>query len=274
MIAFEGVTLRYPRAARPAVDAVSLDAAASRVTAIVGPNGSGKSTLVRGLLGRLPVEAGTIRIGGRTLDRLDRREAAQLMAVVTQREESIFPLAVREFVALGRYAHGGPLSREGAADRDAVVRALDRAGVAPLADRRTDALSGGEWQRVRLARALAQQSPAVVLDEPTTFLDVSHAMELFELLDSLAVEGHAVLVISHELNLVARFAAHLVLLHQGRTVAAGTPREVLRPEVLEPVYEWPLAVVRDASTDHLNVVPLRARDRGQRLTSSPDPSSA
>ncbi len=259
MIAFEDIVLTYPRAVTPAVDGVSLEAKAATVTAVVGPNGSGKSTLVRALLGRIRAQRGRVVLSGDPLDSLDRREIARRVGVVTQREESVFPLAVRECVALGRFAHGGPLARENRRDREAVSEAMQRAGVADLADRRTDALSGGEWQRVRVARALAQQTPALVFDEPTTFLDVSHEMELFELLESLAADGRAVLVVSHQLNLVARFAHQLVLLHRGRVVATGTPADVLRPEVLEPVYEWPLAVTHDVVAGAPSVVPLRSR---------------
>lgn len=260
MITFEDVVLSYQRTLAPAVNGVSLRALSSTVTAVVGPNGSGKSTLVRALLGRLRAERGRILLGNDSLDLLTRREIAQRVAVVTQREESVFPVGVQEFVALGRFAHGGPLAPENRHDREAVSTALRRAGVDRLADRRTDALSGGEWQRVRVARALAQQTPALVLDEPTTFLDVSHEMELFELLESLAGEGRAVLVVSHELNLVARFADQLVLLHRGKVVATGSPADVLRPEVLEPVYGWPLAVTYDAVAGAPSVVPLRARN--------------
>ena len=261
MIAFEDVVLTYPRAATSAIAGVSLTAPTATVTAVVGPNGSGKSTLVRALLGRIRAQRGRILLSGESLDSLDRREIARRVGVVTQREESVFPLVVREFVALGRFAHGGPLAPENTVDRDAVSDALRRAGVAELADRRTDALSGGEWQRVRVARTLAQQTPAIVLDEPTTFLDVSHEMELFELLESLASEGRAVLVVSHQLNLVARFAHQLVLLHRGRVVATGTPADVLRSEVLEPVYDWPLAVTHDVLTGSPSVVPLRSPAR-------------
>src|SRR5690606_26035181 len=157
-----------------------------------------------------------------------------------QREEPVFPLTVRDFIALGRYPHGGAFAGRSRADRDAIDTAVARADVAAFVDRRTDELSGGEWQRVRIARALAQGARAIALDEPTTFLDIAHEMAVFELLDSLARSGHTVLLVSHQLNLVARFADHLVLLHHGSIAAAGTPAEVMRGDVLERVYEWPL----------------------------------
>jgi iron complex transport system ATP-binding protein len=126
-------------------------------------------------------------------------------------------------------------------------------------DRPTDALSGGEWQRVRIARALAQGGAALVLDEPTTFLDVAHEMAVFELLDALAREGQAILLVSHQLNLVARFADHIVLLHKGRVAADGAPSDVMRGEILERVYEWPLVVSRDPAVGAPVLVPLRGR---------------
>lgn len=259
MIELDGVVLRYRGAREPAVRGVSLTAAAGRVTAVVGPNGSGKSTLVRALLGRLRPEAGRLALDGVPLAALDRREVARRLAVVPQREEPVFPLAVRDFIALGRFPHGGPFARGGADDRAAIARAVDRADVRGFLDRRTDELSGGEWQRVRIARALAQGGRALVLDEPTTFLDVAHEMAVFELLDALAREGMGVLLVSHQLNLVARFADHIVLLHHGRIAAAGTPAEVMRGAVLERVYEWPLVVARDPAVGAPVLVPLRGR---------------
>ena len=126
-------------------------------------------------------------------------------------------------------------------------------------NRRTDELSGGEWQRVRLARALAQGGEVLVLDEPGTFLDVGHEMAAFELLDALAREGRTVLLVSHQLNLVARFAAQIVVLHNGRVVADGPPAEVIRGEVLEPVYDWPLVVARDPVGGAPVLIPLKRR---------------
>lgn len=259
MIRFENVVLQYPGTAAPAVNGVSLEAQRGRVTAVVGPNGSGKSTLVRALLGRIATKSGRITLDSTALDTLERRAIAQQMAVVPQREEPVFPLDVREYIALGRHPHGGPFAGRDAADREAISRAVDRASVAEFLGRTTDALSGGEWQRVRIARALAQGGAALVLDEPTTFLDIAHEMAVFELLDSLAREGLAVLLVSHQLNLVARFADHIVLMHRGTVAAAGTPAEVMRGEILERVYEWPLVISRDPAVGAPVLVPLRNR---------------
>lgn len=257
MIRFEEVAVRYPRAAARAVDGVTLEAMDGAVTAIVGPNGSGKSTLVRALLRRVPLEGGRITVEGDDAATMDLGALARRVAVVPQREEPAFPIGVREYVALGRHPHRGLWRAATAADDGAVDAALARADALALAGRRTDALSGGEWQRVRVARALAQEADALVLDEPSAFLDVGHEMALFELLDAIAVQGHAVLLVSHQLNLVARFARRMVLMHQGRVAAAGTPAVVMDGPTLERVYEWPLVVTRDPAIGAPTLVPLR-----------------
>jgi iron complex transport system ATP-binding protein len=235
VIAFSAVCVRYRGARLRALDDVSLDAPRGRLTAVVGPNGSGKSTLVRALIGQVPLEAGVVEVDGRAMQESDRPALARRLAVVTQREEPAFPLGVREYVGLGRYPHLGLFRGVGAADTDAVERAVERTEIRPYLDRAITELSGGEWQRVRLARALAQGGDALVLDEPTTFLDVGHAMAVFELLSQLAGDGQAVLLVSHQLNLVARFAHHMVLMRAGRVVAAGAPADVMQGRVLETV---------------------------------------
>ena len=261
MIAFGGVVVRYPRAVRAAVDGVSFDAPRGTITAIAGPNGSGKSTLVRALLGRVPIAAGSITVDGEDASRLDRRELARRVAVVSQREEPAFPLAVHDYIALGRHPHAHVWSAVDPAGRTAIDRAIVEAEVEPLIDRTTDELSGGEWQRVRIARALAQDASALVLDEPTTYLDIAHEMSAFELLDALARRNQAILVVSHQLNLVARFAHRVVLLHDGRVAASGSPAEVMRGDVLERVYDWPLVVTRDPAVGAPALLPLRGRRR-------------
>jgi iron complex transport system ATP-binding protein len=259
MIEFDDVAVRYPRGTSPALGGVTLEARRGRLTAIVGPNGSGKSTLVRALIGRIAIERGAIRIDGAAASVLGPAELARRVAVITQREDLAFPLVVSEYVALGRFPHLGIWHAAAAADRQAIDSSIDAAGVAALRERRIDALSGGEWQRVRLARALAQGGDALVLDEPTAFLDVGHEMSVFELLHGLARAGKAVLLISHQLNLVARFADQLVLLHRGAVAAAGPPDAVMQADILERVYEWPLVVSRDPAVGAPALVPLRRR---------------
>ena len=259
-IHFESLTVTYPRRSIPAIDNVSFQAAPGMITAVVGPNGSGKSTLVRALLRRIAVQHGRIVVGDDDVAMLHPRALARRVAIVPQREEPLMSLSVSDFVALGRHAHRGAFGAMSRGDSRAVASALTRAGVEDMHDRRINELSGGEWQRTRIARALAQDTTILVLDEPTTFLDIAHEMAVFELLDLLAREGSTVLLISHQLNLVARFASHIVLLDHGRVAAAGSAADVMRGAVLEQVYRWPLVVTRDAAVGSLALLPLRSRD--------------
>lgn len=237
-----GLSVRYPRSARPALSDVSVELTAGQLLAIVGPNGSGKTTLLRALLGTLPLAAGSVELIGRPLGAWGPQEMAQVVGVVTQREETLFPLTVEETVALGRYAHLGPVASPGEADRRVVADAMHRADVGALAARRTDTLSGGEWQRVRIARALAQEPRLLVLDEPTASLDIRHEMEVFELARGLAGQGIATLLVTHHLNLAARYADRLLLLHEGGCVVDGAPAEVLTPQHVTRVFDWPVAI--------------------------------
>ena len=257
MIAVEDLVVSYPAATANAVDGVSFSSPTGQITALAGPNGSGKSTIVRALLGRVDVVRGKAVIGGDDARGLTPNALAQKMAVVPQREETTFPMRVRDYVALGRYPHLGLWKSPGIDDQHAVDAALTQSGVDDLADRTTDALSGGEWQRVRIARALAQQAPALVLDEPTTFLDVAHEMAIFELLASLARKGLAILLVSHQLNLVARFANTIILLNHGRVALSGSPIQVMNAERLESIYGWPVVVTRDPAVGAPALVPLR-----------------
>lgn len=233
---------------------------AGSLYAVLGPNGSGKSTLMRVLLGVLPMEKGTVRIEGRDLKRWGRRELARTVGAVPQVEQIAFPFTVRDFVAMGRYPHLGPLSPEGERDRRAVASALERCEVADLAHRPLATLSGGELQRVRIARALAQEPRALVLDEPTANLDLKHEMAILQLLRASADEGMTVLLITHHINLAARFADRLLLLHKGSVAAEGTATQVFREEILERVYQWPLAVREDPLANAPQVIPLQAAD--------------
>jgi len=258
MIRVNDVVVSYATGTRAALDGVSLAADRGEVTAVVGPNGSGKSTLVRALLGRVPLRRGTIALDGRAHDQWTAVERARKLAVLPQREEALFSLTVREYVGLSRYVHRSTWMRERTADRAAVDAALQSAGVSDLAERRTDEVSGGEWQRARVARALAQATDGLVLDEPTTFLDMGHEMAVFELLHRLALGGKAVLLVSHQLNLVARFAHRMVLLHEGRVISSGTVADVMQASVLERVYAWPLVITRDPAVGAPTLVPLRS----------------
>ena len=257
MITVSDLVVSYPGAARNAVDGVSFVAASGKLTALAGPNGSGKSSIVRALLGRADVVRGSVAVANSDVSTLSLAELARRVAVVPQREETAFPIRVREYVALGRYPHLGLWRAATKVDEMAVSDALEKAGVEDLADRDTDALSGGEWQRVRIARALAQKTPALVLDEPTTFLDAAHEMAIFELLSSLARSGLAVLLVSHQLNLVARFADTIVLLNAGKIATSGPPRDVMKADRLESIYGWPVVITHDPAVGAPALVPLR-----------------
>jgi iron complex transport system ATP-binding protein len=251
------ITVRYRRPHAAALDRVSCQVTGSELVAVVGPNGSGKTTLVRALLGLVPLESGSVTVDDRPVSAWSRRSLAQVVGVVGQQEEAVFPLSVAETVMLGRYARLGPVSAPGAADRAAVQASLERCDIVSLAQRPIDSLSGGEWKRVRIARALAQEPRALMLDEPTASLDVRHEMELFELIRQLVDGGLAGLVITHHLNLAARFSHRIVLLDRGAVVAMGTPAEVLRRETLSRVFEWPVAAT-SRSDGSPQVVPRRA----------------
>ena len=254
---FDDVTLAYAQKAAPVVRHVSLAAPAGVITAVVGPNGSGKSSLVRGVLGLMPERSGRILAGNTELPRTATKATSRLVAVMPQRESLAFPMLVRDYVALARAPFLGLWDSPTVGDHVIVRDAMQRADVHGFADRRTDELSGGEWQRVRLARTLAQDTPILLLDEPTTFLDIGHEMATFESLAREAQRGRAVVLVSHTLTLVARFADQIVLMHEGRVAAAGAPRDVMQAATLEAVYGWPLVVSHDPAVGAPTLVPLR-----------------
>lgn len=243
LLRLQDVHYRYPAATHDALHGVSLAIAPRQFHAVLGPNGSGKTTLVRVALGGLVPATGTAEIDGRAAHLWPRQELARVLGVVPQREDNLFPQRVRETVLLGRYPHLSLWGRERADDHDAVDRALRACDVAHLADRWLWTLSGGEYQRVRVARALAQEPKLLVLDEPGMSLDLKHEMGLFELVLGLVHgQGLGVLMITHDLNLAARFADSLLLLEGGRPVAAGAPNDVLTQQTVETVFSWPVAM--------------------------------
>ena len=253
----EGLVVRYPGLPAAALDGVSLEVPAGSLYAVLGPNGSGKSTLMRALLGRAPVAAGRVALDGRPLGEWGRRDLARAVGAVAQAESIAFPLSTRELVAMGRYPYLGPLEGERDEDRSAVARALEACDVAGLAEREVTTLSGGELQRARIARALAQQPRALVLDEPTSSLDIRHEMAILELLRGAASAGMTILLITHGLDVAAQFADRMLLLSRGKAAAEGTPAEVMRENVLAAVYEWPISVRKDPDTGVPRVTPRR-----------------
>ena len=248
LLRLDGVRYRYPGATSDALQGVSLAIAPREFHAVLGPNGSGKTTLVRVALGSLTPLVGRADIDRRPASMWSRQDLAKLVGVVPQREENLFPQRVRETVLLGRYPHLSLWGRERAEDHDAV----------DLADRWLWTLSGGEYQRVRLARALAQEPRLLVLDEPTASLDLRHEMELFELVRALVDgPGLAALMITHHVNLAARFADEVLILAEGRAVARGAPADVLTRETVERVFSWPVAI--EPFDGRPQMIPLRQR---------------
>ena len=252
------LVVRYPGQGRPALDGVTMTVPAGTLYAVLGPNGSGKSTLMRALMGVTPADRGAALIDGRDVTSWSRRDLARAVGAVSQSETIAFPLTVREMVAMGRYPHLAPLAGERDVDRLAIRDALAECDVSELANRDVTTLSGGERQRVRIARALAQEPRALVLDEPTNSLDIKHEMAILELLERSVESGRTVLLITHGLNMAARFADRLLLLSEGRVAAEGPPEDVLNEETLAHVYGWPVTVESDPASGSPRVTPLRS----------------
>ncbi|WNV87586.1 ABC transporter ATP-binding protein [Umezawaea sp. Da 62-37] len=217
----------------PIVSEANLTVGAGEMVGIVGPNGSGKSTLLRVIYRALRPEAGLVRVDGSDVWRLSARESAQRTAVVVQESGSDFVLKVADVVAMGRNPHKGPLDRDTGEDRRICAQALARTGVSALAGRDYDTLSGGEKQRVLLARALTQQPRLLVLDEPTNHLDIRFQLELLNLVRTLGV---STLTVMHDLTLAVGHCDRVYVLHRGRVVADGPPAEVLTPELVAEVF--------------------------------------
>jgi iron complex transport system ATP-binding protein len=250
-----GVSFRYTHGERNAVAGVDLMVTPGEMVALLGPNGSGKSTLLRLLLGALRADEGTVALFGRDVHAWRREDVARAVGVVTQAEEQAFPLTVRELVSMGRYPHLGAWRREGPADHEAIARALDRTELTDLSHRSVLELSAGERQRARVARALAQEPRTLLLDEPSASLDIAHEMSLFELLAELRTDGVTIVIVTHNVNVAARYADRLVLLDRGTVAAAGAPQVVLTRENIEHVYHWPVTIRSEDGSPQ--VVPQR-----------------
>lgn len=231
--------LSVRRGGRLVVEDVSLDLRAGELLALVGPNGAGKSTLLHALAGDVGCASGEVRVEGRPLRRWRPAELARRRAVLPQRTVLAFSFTARQVVAMGRH----PWTGRGVDDEAAVSDALRCAGVESLAERRFPSLSGGEAALVCLARALAQDTPVLLVDEPTASLDVSHAEHTMTVLRSLADAGRAVLCVVHDLNLAVAHADRVAVMAAGRLVGIGAPAEVIGAELLSEVYGCRLSVV-------------------------------
>jgi iron complex transport system ATP-binding protein len=240
------------------VDSVDLEVDEGEWVTLIGPNGAGKSTLLRAIAGLGPFE-GVIELGGNALDGLRRREVARLLAFVPQSPLLPPDMSVWEYVLLGRTPHIGPFGSESARDVAAARRALERLELRPFADRRLHTLSGGEQQRVVLARALAQEAPLLLLDEPTTSLDIGRQQQALELVAELREQGPlTVLSAMHELTLALQYADRLALLSAGRLVAAGPPAEIATEPLLAEHYGAEVTVISNGGGP-IAVIPRRLR---------------
>ncbi|MFI9488469.1 ABC transporter ATP-binding protein [Promicromonospora sp. NPDC052451] len=230
-------------------------------TVIVGPNACGKSTLLRGLARLLRPTAGQVVLDGRSVAELRTKEVARQVGLLPQTAVAPDGITVADLVARGRYPHQDLFHRDAATDRAAVAAALAATGTEELAQRLVDELSGGQRQRVWVAMALAQQTPLLLLDEPTTYLDIAHQIELLDLFARLNDEGSTLVAVLHDLNHAARYATHLVVMKDGAVVASGAPQEIVTADLVEHVFGLPAVVIDDPLTGRPLVVPHSAATR-------------
>lgn len=243
---FELERLSFSYGERKAVDAVDLAVRPGEMVGVVGPNGAGKSSLMAILAGVRSHYQGSCRFDGKEIADWNRRELARRVAFIPQTLRLEFPFTAEQVVFMGRTPHCHGLF-ETAADRAAVDRALALTDAGQFAARPFGELSGGEKQRVVLASALAQEPEVLLLDEPTTFLDLKHQLGLYALLRQLAREGRAVIAVTHDLNLAATYSDRLVVMACGQAVADGSPREVLRADMVERVFGAKVDVIQTAA---------------------------
>jgi iron complex transport system ATP-binding protein len=242
---------------RTIVDGLDLDVVAGTITAVIGPNGCGKSTLLRALGRLLKPTAGQVVLDGKRIDRIPTREIAKVLGLLPQAPSAPEGLTVADLVARGRHPHQAWYRQWSADDEDAVAQALEWTGIADLAERPVDQLSGGQRQRAWISMALAQGTDLLLLDEPTTFLDLAHQVDVLELVRRLHSEaGRTVVMVLHDLNLAARYADRLVAMREGRIVAAGKPAEVITEELLEKVFGLAARVIPDPVAGTPLVVPI------------------
>lgn len=257
---------------------VDLAVEAGTLVGLIGPNGAGKSTLLRTLAGLVAPSAGEVCVGGTSLRRLPAGERARRMALILQHPPETHGFTSIELVLTGRYPHLRRMEIEGPEDRAMAREAMHQTATAQFESRAVSSLSGGERQRLFIARGLAQQSPVLLLDEPTASLDVRHQLAMFELFRSLAEGGRTLVVAVHDLELAARYCHRLVLMDEGRIVTTGDPRDVLTSEHLSEVFQVSASVYRDPNNGALRVtfdpVDAPGGDTRGSGTGSGDPASA
>ncbi|MBB1200246.1 iron-enterobactin ABC transporter ATP-binding protein [Enterobacteriaceae bacterium 89] len=226
-------------------------------TAIIGPNGCGKSTLLRSLSRLMPPQSGHVYLDGEQIQRFNSKEVARRIGLLAQNATTPGDITVRELVARGRYPHQPLFTRWRSEDEDAVTRAMQATGVTELANQSVDTLSGGQRQRAWIAMVLAQETAIMLLDEPTTWLDISHQIDLLELLSELNREkGYTLAAVLHDLNQACRYATHLIALREGKIVAEGAPAEIVTAELIERIYGMRCIIIEDPVAGTPLVVPL------------------
>jgi iron complex transport system ATP-binding protein len=251
----EELSLAYGE--RTVIEGLDLAVPAGRITAIVGANACGKSTLLRSMSRLLSPKAGQVLLDGRAVHRMPARELARTLGLLPQSPIAPEGITVADLIGRGRHPHQGVFSRWSREDDAAVAAALEATHTVELADRAVDELSGGQRQRVWIAMALAQQTDLLLLDEPTTFLDVAHQVEVLDLLTDLnRTRGTTIVMVLHDLNLAARYADHLVALADGRVHAAGTPTEVLTEDCVRAVFGLDSTVIVDPTSGAPLMLPL------------------
>jgi iron complex transport system ATP-binding protein len=258
----EGLSLAYDD--RLVVDGLSLRIPAGSITVIVGANACGKSTLLRGLARLLRPRGGAVLLDGQDIQRLPTKQVATRLGILPQQPIAPEGITVDDLVARGRHPHQRWLRQFSVDDEAAVAAALEATEITDLADRSVDELSGGQRQRAWIALALAQGTPLMLLDEPTTFLDLAHQVEVLDLLVTLnETEGRTIVLVLHDLNLACRYAHHLVAMREGAIVAEGIPAEVITPALVEAVFGLRCEVIDDPLTGTPLVIPVPA-PRGPR----------
>lgn len=239
------------------VDGLSLDIVSGTITAVIGPNGCGKSTLLRAMARLLRPTGGAVHLDGHRIDRMSTKEVARVLGILPQSPQAPEGLTVADLVARGRHPHQRWYRQWSADDESAITEALTWTDMAEFADRPLDELSGGQRQRAWISMALAQNTDLLLLDEPTTFLDLAHQIEVLDLVRRLHLEaGRTVVMVLHDLNLAARYAHRLVAMRAGRVVAAGAPAEVLTEELVAEVFGLRSKVIEDPVTGTPLVVPV------------------
>ena len=242
---------------RTILHGLDLDVLPGRITAIVGANACGKSTLLRSMSRLLTPRAGQVLLDGKAIHKMPPRRVAQVMGLLPQSPTAPEGITVADLVSRGRHPHHGILSRWSPADDAAVAAALEATRIVDLAERAVDELSGGQRQRVWIAMALAQQTDLLLLDEPTTFLDISHQVEVLDLLTDLNHRrGTTVVMVLHDLNLAARYADHLVAMAGGRLHAQGTPEAVLTAENVRAVFGLDSRIIPDPTSGRPMMLPI------------------